>query len=48
MKLTVKVFSGSCMIEEKTFNPGQEKKATDFASFWQDDGYRVRIVEEVA
>lgn len=39
--MSVQVYSGQVLVEERTFTV--EKLALDFASFWQDNGYKVRI-----
>ena len=41
--MTVKVFSGECMIDEQEFV--SEDKAIDFASEQQDNGFKVRLEE---
>lgn len=42
MKIKVRVFSGGACIEEQTFF--DEAKANRWASYWQDNGYRVRFI----
>lgn len=39
--ITVRVYSGSVLVEEKAFNINS--KAEQFASYFQDNGYKVRI-----
>ena len=39
--ITVRIYSGSCLIESKRFK--SVKHAEHYASYWQDDGFRVRI-----
>ena len=39
--VVVKVFSGSVLVEEKTFT--SSVKAVAWANYWQDEGYKVRF-----
>ncbi len=43
--MTVNVYSGGCLVESKYFK--SEPAAIKFASYWQDNGYRVRFQENV-
>ena len=39
--MSVKVYSGNVLIEERKFN--SEDAAQKFADYWQDEGYKVRV-----
>ena len=42
--MTVNVYSGGCLVESKVC--ASEEEVEKFASYWQDNGYRVRIEEK--
>jgi hypothetical protein len=45
--MLVQVFSGDTLVEEKEFSIEDENMAIKFADWWQDNGYKVRVIEMV-